>query len=76
MMNPATVIKEYERRAEEVIGLFLSHSIGYPECIAALDEAFLAIVTKVTGKDLLDLTAMTVANHETVMREMSLRSMM
>jgi hypothetical protein len=69
------MMKDFEHRTQETIRLFLNHSISYPECVAALDEAFLAIVTKVTGKDLLDLTALTVANHETVMREMSLRSM-
>jgi hypothetical protein len=68
-------MKAYERRTQEVIRLFLNHSISFPECIAELDKAFAAIITKVTGKDLLALTALALANNETVMREMSRRSM-
>ena len=66
-------MKAYEHRTQEVIRLFLNNSISFPECIEALDEAFLAIVTEVTGKELLDLTALTVANNATVMREMERR---
>jgi hypothetical protein len=68
-------MKEYESRTQEVIRLFLNHTISFPECIAALDKAFGAIITEVTGKDLLALTALALANNETVMREMSRRSM-
>jgi hypothetical protein len=60
----------FEHRSREVIESFLNRSISYEECIAALDSAFTAIVTKVTGKELLAATALAMRNNETVTKEM------
>lgn len=56
-----------------MIELFLNRSIGFQECIAALDAAFGALITKVTGKELLAVTAQAMTNNETVMKEMKRR---
>jgi hypothetical protein len=53
--------------------LFLANSLTHEQCIAALDVAFAAIITKVTGRKLLAITALTLANREIVMREMERR---
>ena len=67
------LVQTYRRPTQEVIGLFLNHSIGFPECIAALDSEFSQIITKVTGQELLTFTALALANNETVMNEMAKR---
>lgn len=68
------VMKAYERRTRRVIELFLTQSISFTECIAALDSEFGRIITKVTGQELLAVTALTLANNETVMNEMARRT--
>jgi hypothetical protein len=67
------MLEAYEQRSQEVIQLFLSDRISFEECKAALDTALGAVITKVTGKELLAVTALAMANHETVMKEMKRR---
>jgi hypothetical protein len=68
-----TMLEAYERRTREVIELFLNHGISFEECTAALDAAFGAIITKVTGKELLAVIVLAMENNETVMKEMKRR---
>jgi hypothetical protein len=65
--------EEYERKSREVIDLFLNHGISYEECTAALRAAFGAVITEVTGKELIAVTIQAVRNNEAVMREMARR---
>jgi hypothetical protein len=53
--------------------LVLNRSITFQECKAALDAAFSALITKVTGQELLPLTVLAVVNTEIIMEEMARR---
>lgn len=56
-----------------MIELFLHHSIGYSECTAALKAAFGAVITEVTGQELIAVTVLAVRNSEAVMKELARR---
>jgi hypothetical protein len=65
--------EEYERRSREVIERFLNHNLSYQECTAALKAAFGAVITELTGAELIAVTVLAVRNSEAVMREMARR---
>jgi hypothetical protein len=69
------MVEAYERRTREVIELFLNRSVSFPECIEALDAALGKLITKVKGKEFLTVTALAMANNETVMKEMERRGL-
>jgi len=67
-------MKVYERETRGVIRRFLRRQIAFPNCIAALDAALAGLLPRLKPEQLDQVRALMLANNETVMTEMALRS--
>jgi hypothetical protein len=63
----------YKAETAEVIRRFLSHQLGYEECIAALDAALAGVMPRLKRGELNVLRALVSANNEIVKKEMDRR---
>jgi hypothetical protein len=66
-------METYERRTQDVIELFLSRRLSFPDCIAALDAALAILIPSLKGEQIARLRIVMLANNEIVMKEMQKR---
>ena len=66
-------MEEYERETQEILKRFLERSLGFPDCIAALDAALAGLIPTLTGEQIPRLRVVMLANNEIVMKEMERR---
>jgi hypothetical protein len=66
-------METYERRTQDVIELFLSRRLSFPDCIAALDAALAILIPTLKGEQIARLRIVMLANNEIVMKEMQKR---
>jgi hypothetical protein len=64
----------YERETQEIIKRFLDRSLGFADCIAALDAALASLIPQLTVEELPRLRIVMLANNEIVMKEMERRA--
>lgn len=63
----------YKRETEEIIGRFRSGKLSYPDCLAALDAAFVGVVPYLTEAQMVSFRAITAAANEAVTQEIQRR---
>jgi len=63
----------YKKETREIIRRFLNHQLSFPECVAALDAAFVGLPKGLTDEQLAELRALMLANNDEVMKEMERR---
>jgi hypothetical protein len=66
-------VEVYKNKTRGIIRRFLNRRISFPECIAALDRAYVELSKELTGEQLAELRALMLANNEQVMKEMERR---
>ena len=64
----------YRRETQEIINLFLSHRLTFPECIASLDQALAHVMLRANQKQIVCLQILIAANDEIVRKEMERRN--
>jgi len=63
----------YKHETKVVVNRFLHHRISFPKCIAALDAALAGLLPRLTAEQIAPVRAITLANNQTVMKEMERR---
>ena len=63
----------FKRKTRAIINLFLRGGVSFPSCITSLDTAFAELVPRLKKEQIPELRALTMANNETVMKEMERR---
>jgi len=66
-------MEEYEREAQKIIKRFLERSLGFPDCIAALDASLADLISRLEDGQIPRLRIVMLANNEIVMKEMERR---
>ena len=64
----------FRRETQEIINLFLSHRLTFPECIASLDQALAHAMLRASRKQIVCLQILISANEEIVRKEMDRRN--
>jgi CRP/FNR family transcriptional regulator, cyclic AMP receptor protein len=63
----------YKSETREVIRRFLNHRLSFDECMAALDDAFADLVSRLGGEQIARARALILENNDIVMKEMERR---
>jgi CRP/FNR family cyclic AMP-dependent transcriptional regulator len=66
-------MQDYKSETREVIKRFLAHKLSFPQCIAALDAAFVDLTSRLTGQQMAPIRALMLKNNDLVMKEMARR---
>jgi len=70
----STALEVFKRETHEIVGRFLSHQLGFPDCITALHSALARLLPTLEPEQFDEVRVVLLANNDAVMDEMARRS--